>query len=113
MSAHRGNGRRQCSQVLRFSRGVSHVRSRLHAVSELQANAPAVLARLKASHVPVVVTDDGRSEAVLLDMETYAALQSRLGVLEGIARGEREIREGLGVAHEAVMARLDWWKNRK
>jgi PHD/YefM family antitoxin component YafN of YafNO toxin-antitoxin module len=82
-------------------------------VADLQANAPALLARLKANHVPVVVTDEGRSEAVLLDMETYVALQSRIGVLESIARGEREFAQGLVVAHDDVMARLDWWKNRK
>src|SRR5262245_59531801 len=85
----------------------------LTTLSELHANTSAVLAQVKASHVPVVVTDDGRQEAVILDMETYATLRSRIDILEGIARGEREIAQGLVVAHDDVMARLDWWKNRK
>lgn len=42
----------------------------------------------------MLITERGRSAAVLLDLETYDDLQRRIELLEGLVRGERAFAEG-------------------
>ena len=67
---------------------------RLTPVTEIKRRATEVIADVRATRQPVLITERGRSAAVLLDVETYDALLRRLAVLEGIARGERAYAEG-------------------
>jgi predicted transcriptional regulator len=41
---------------------------------------------------------------VLVDVETYELQQSRMAILEGIARGERALAEGRTFTHAQVKA---------
>ena len=59
--------------------------------------------------VPVLITQHGRPAAYLLDVETYGALNQRLRILEGIARGERAIEEGRILASSKARKRMARW----
>ena len=83
---------------------------RLGPVTEVKRRATKIIAGLKADRHPVVITERGRSAAVLIDIATYDALLSRLEVLEGVARGERAIREGRVVSHAAARRRMRRWQ---
>jgi PHD/YefM family antitoxin component YafN of YafNO toxin-antitoxin module len=54
---------------------------------------------------PVFITEHGESKAVLLSMLSYEAMQRKLELLEGMARGEQAIREGRVVANEPHLRR--------
>ena len=82
---------------------------RLKPVTEIKRRATAVIADVRATRQPVLITERGRSAAVLLDVETYDALLRRLAVLEGIARGERAYSEGRVVSHAQARRRLRRW----
>lgn len=78
-------------------------------VTELKRRATEILAELEAERQPLLITEHGRSAAVMLDVESYQALLSRMALLEGIARGERAILEGRVVSHSAAKQRLSRW----
>jgi predicted transcriptional regulator len=44
-----------------------------------------------------------------VDVESYEALQSRLSIMEGIARGERALEEGRTVIHADARKRMSRW----
>ncbi|HEY7958094.1 MAG TPA: type II toxin-antitoxin system Phd/YefM family antitoxin [Polyangia bacterium] len=78
-------------------------------VTEVKRHATEILAELQRSREPVVITEHGRSAAVLVDMETFGRLQNRLALLEGITRGERAFSEGRVVSHAEAKRRLRRW----
>lgn len=79
-------------------------------VTEIKRHATEVLAQIRANGAPIVITEHGRSAAVLLDVESYETLLRRLAILEGIARGERAYAEGRTVSRTAAKKRLARWR---
>ena len=78
-------------------------------VTEIKRHATEIIAQLQRSHETVVITEHGRSAAVLLDVETFDRLNDRLALLEGIARGERAFAEGRVASHKEAKRRLGRW----
>lgn len=81
----------------------------LKPVTEIKRHATEVISKLRANREPILITEHGRSTAVLLDVKTYQDLLRRLAVLEGIARGERALSEGRSVSHRDAKRRLSKW----
>lgn len=79
-------------------------------LSEFRANAAAFIEQVQATHRPIVLTQHGRSAAVLLDVAEYERLVERVEVLEDIRVAEEQIARGEGIEHEdarrQVLARL-------
>jgi prevent-host-death family protein len=82
-------------------------------VTEIKRHATKIIAQLKSDHRPVLITEHGRSAAVLLDVETYDNLNRRLSLLEGIVRGERAFLERRTVSHGEAKQRLSRWLGRR
>ena len=82
---------------------------RTELVTTLKRKATEVIATLESEREPVLITQHGRPAAYLVDVETYEALQLRLGLLEGIARGERAVEEGRTLTHDQARERLARW----
>ena len=78
-------------------------------VTAIKRRATQIIARLKVDRRPVLITEHGRSAAVLLDVTTYESLMRRLTLLEGVVRGERAFSEGRVVTHAAAKSRLAQW----
>ena len=78
--------------------------AKLEPVTEIKRHATEI-----GDRVPVLITERGRSAAVLVDLDTWEAVQQRLTVLEGIARGERAIAEGRVVSQSAARRRMGKW----
>ncbi|HEX8320873.1 type II toxin-antitoxin system Phd/YefM family antitoxin [Longimicrobium sp.] len=79
-------------------------------LSEFRANAAAFVEQVQATHRPIVLTQHGRSAAVLLDVGEYERLTERAEVLEDIRLAEEQVARGEGVEHNEakrqVLARL-------
>lgn len=81
-------------------------------VTELQAKASQVLAEVRRSREPVLVTQRGRSSAVLLDVATYNELLQTVERLEQleleklVAEGERAVASGDVISHAEVKRKL-------
>ena len=78
-------------------------------VTTLKRNATRILAQLAQDQSPVLITQHGIPKAYLVDVGTFEALQNRLRLLEGIARGERAIEEGRTLTHDQAKQRLKRW----
>jgi prevent-host-death family protein len=78
-------------------------------VTTLKRQATKILNQLARDHCPVLITQHGIPTAYLVDVISFEALQNRLRILEGIARGERAIQEGRTSSHTQAKRRLKRW----
>ncbi len=78
-------------------------------VTSLKRRATEILDELSESRDPVLITQHGRPAAYLIDVESYEALNERLAVMEVIARGEKDIREGRTLTHAQAKKRMAKW----
>jgi prevent-host-death family protein len=76
-------------------------------VTDLRQDAAAVLARVRRSAQPVVITQRGRAAAVMVSAESYERAESERQILRLLARGEREIAKGKGYDLDAVLEDAD------
>lgn len=60
-------------------------------VASLKHQATRILADLRKFKEPVLITEHGRPSAYLTDVEDFESMQSRMLLLEDIARGEAAI----------------------
>ncbi len=63
-------------------------------VSELKKSLRAVLEQIRETGRPVVVTVNGKPDAVLIDVETYERKLKALNLVGLLAEGEEDIRRG-------------------
>ena len=75
-------------------------------VTEFRAHTSAVLEQVHTTKRPVVLTQNGRSAAVLLDVEVYESLIEEVAVARDIRTAEAQLDAGMGITHEAVEQRL-------
>ena len=76
-------------------------------VTDLRQDAAAVLARVRKSAQPVVITQRGRAAAVMVSPESYERSEHERQILRLLARGEREIAKGKGYDLDTVLAEAD------
>jgi len=79
-------------------------------LADFRANLAAVVRQVQRTKRPVILTQRGRSAAVLVDATEYEALLDRAELLDDVRVAEGELAAGRGVAHSkakaAVLARL-------
>jgi prevent-host-death family protein len=82
---------------------------RTELVTTLKRKATELLDELRRDRKPILITEHGLPSAYLVDVETYERLQTRMTLLEGIARGERAIEEGRTLTHAQAKRRMARW----
>jgi prevent-host-death family protein len=82
---------------------------RTELVTTLKRRATELLSELERNREPILITQHGVPSAYLVDVETYEAMQQRMGLLEGIARGEKAIEEGRAISHAQAKQRMTRW----
>jgi len=76
-------------------------------VTDLRQDAAAVLARVRKSAQPVVITQRGRAAAIMVSPESYERSEHERQILRLLARREREIAKGKGYDLDTVLAEAD------
>jgi prevent-host-death family protein len=76
-------------------------------VSDFRIRTAEVVAKLKKNKRPIILTQRGRSAAVLEDVREYERRVERLELLEAILDGIRAAERGAVVSHSKAMAELD------
>lgn len=82
---------------------------RTELVTTLKRKATDLISEVTAAHEPLLITQHGLPAAYLVDVDTYESMESRIRLLEGIAKGEKAIFEGRVVTHEDAKTRLSRW----
>ena len=75
-------------------------------LSEFRANMAATLGQLRDTGRPVVLTEHGRSAAVLLGISDYEALLDEVDLLRDIRMAEEQLAAGESVPHTRAKAEL-------
>ena len=75
----------------------------------LIAKARRVSAKPGFGTAPILLTQQGKPRAYVLEAKSFEAMQHRLSVLEGIALGEADVRKGRVVSHAEAGKRLARW----
>ena len=78
-------------------------------VTNLKRQATKILAELRESREPVLITEYGKPSAYLVDVEDVEVQQRRMQVLEGIARGETAVLEGRTCSQDEAKKQLGKW----
>ena len=68
-------------------------------LTDFRANLAAVVRQVQRTKRPVILTQHGRSAAVLVDAAEYEALVDRAELLNDVRLAENEVSAGQGVAH--------------
>lgn len=76
-------------------------------VSDFRIRTAEVVAKVKKNKRPIVLTQRGRSAAVLEDVGEYERRVDRLELLEAILDGIRAAERGAVVSQSKAMAELD------
>ncbi len=75
-------------------------------VTEFRARTSAVLAQIHATRRPVILTQNGRSSAVILDVAVYEELMDELELLRDLHAAEAQADSGEVIEHDVVEERL-------
>jgi antitoxin YefM len=68
-------------------------------ISEFRANAASLVQQVRHTKRPLVITQQGKSTAVLMDITEYESLLARLELLENIETAYAQLNDGLGINH--------------
>lgn len=82
---------------------------RTELVTTLKRKATELLSAVERDRAPILITQHGLPSAYLVDVESFQAMQRRLALLEGIARGEQALAEGRVADHAEAERRLGRW----
>lgn len=82
---------------------------RTELVTTLKRQATKILAELRESKEPILITEHGQPSAYLLDVSDYEYMVRRMEILEGIARGEQDIRENRTMTNADAKEKLSKW----
>ena len=69
-------------------------------LSEFRSNARAYIDKVRKTKRPLVVTQRGKSAAVILDVDEYESLLEKIELLLDIQIAEGQIKEGKGLEHD-------------
>lgn len=75
-------------------------------LSAFRANAAGFLDQVRSTKRPLVLTQHGKSAAVVLDVDLYEALVDEIEVIRDIRQAKTELARGDGIPHEDVVAEL-------
>ena len=74
----------------------------VHPLSEFRANVASFIEKVRSTKRPLVITQHGKSAAVMLDVSEYEALLDKIELLTEIQIAESQIERGQGIEHEVA-----------
>ncbi|MBN2267742.1 MAG: type II toxin-antitoxin system Phd/YefM family antitoxin [Candidatus Babeliaceae bacterium] len=69
-------------------------------LSEVRTGIANIIKQVHDTKRPVIITQHGKSVAVLLDVYEYEALQEKLELLTDVQASLNQLENGQGIAHE-------------
>lgn len=63
--------------------------------------------KVKQTKRPLIITQNGKSSAILLDVAEYQSLIDKIEVFEDIKLAEEQISSGKGISHSKVKKMFD------
>ena len=76
-------------------------------ISDFRTRTAEIVAKVRKTKRPLILTQRGRSAAVLEDIEAYEKKEERLELLEDILKGLQAAENGKVITHAKAMSQLD------
>ena len=71
-------------------------------LSEFRSKIAFYFDKVKKTRRPLIITQNGKSSAILLDVSEYQSMVDKIEVLEDIRLSEAQIDQGLGISHNEI-----------
>lgn len=78
-------------------------------VTTLKRKATDLITELQESRDPVLITQYGKPAAYLVDVASFDEMNRRISLLEGIALGEQEVRQGKTFSQKQAKRMMSKW----
>jgi prevent-host-death family protein len=78
----------------------------IHSLSEFRSNASGFISQVQTTKRPLVITQNGKSAAVLLDVDEYEKIMDRTELIDDIETATDQLSEGKGIAHAKAHQQL-------
>ncbi len=75
-------------------------------LSEFRSKVAFYFDKVKKTKRPLIITQNGKSAAILLNVSEYEAMIDKIEVLEDIKLAEAQIKDGLEISHQNVKKRF-------
>ncbi len=75
-------------------------------LSDFRANVASIIEDLKKTKRPIVITQHGKSAAVMLDVTEYETLLEKIELLTDIQIAETQLHNGQGVPHKEAKQKV-------
>ncbi len=75
-------------------------------LSDFRANVASIIDELRKTKRPIVITQHGKSAAVMLDVSEYETLLEKLELLTDIQIAETQLHKGEGISHKEAKQRI-------
>ncbi|MBU1096434.1 MAG: type II toxin-antitoxin system prevent-host-death family antitoxin [Bacteroidetes bacterium] len=75
-------------------------------LSEFCSRATFHFNKVKKTNRPLVVTQNGKSAAILIDVSEYESIVDKIEILKRIKLAESQIKEGLGISIQDVKKKI-------
>jgi len=79
----------------------------IRTITEMKTGAARLLDQINQEKRPVLITQDGKPRAVMMDVESYDDLRNALGILKLAAQGEEDFRKGRWTRQDDLFDRLE------
>jgi len=79
----------------------------IRTVTEMKTRAAQLLDQVNEEKRPVIITQEGKPRAVMMDVESYEELRNAIGILKLVAQGEEDFRQGRWTEHDVLFDRLE------
>ena len=78
----------------------------IQSISDFRANTNAFIKQVQKTKRPLILTQHGRSSAILLDVAEYEKLLDELELLHELQTARKELEQGQGIHHEEVIKQI-------
>ena len=74
----------------------------IKSLSDFRANAASYVQNIKRTRRPMVITQNGRSSAVVIDVDEYESLLEKIELLQDVQIARQQLEQGLGIDHKSA-----------
>ena len=78
----------------------------IRSLSEVRMGLAAFIKQVHDTKRPVIITQHGKSVAVILDVQEYEAMQEKLELLTDIQTSLSQLEKGAGISHKDAKAKV-------
>ena len=83
-----------------------HFDQDIQPLSDFRAGAASFIRQINETGRPIVITQRGKSVAVVVDVSEYEALQEKIELLEEVQKAEAQLSAGLGISNSEARTQI-------